>query len=196
MGVIPERDNQKLVKLNQLVTLVNIMAGKEKTEPEAQPEDGKKKSSGFMSQILMAVALGAASFATVYFLPREEPPMAVCEMQETVENTHKEFEPPSLDEIVFVELKPLLVSLGTSADGHHLKIGLTLEAREGHEYDIEHAEPKLRDAFTGYLRAVSVTQLEDPAAMVRLRAQLLRRAKVILGTDTVHGVLITDFLVR
>jgi flagellar FliL protein len=165
--------------------------------PEGTSEgDGKKKSSGFMTQLLLAVALGAAAFATVYFLPGSEPPVMTCEAEAPKEVVKKEPEPPSLEHVTFVALEPLMVSLGTSSEGRHLKIGLTLETSEGHEYDIEHAEPKLRDAFTGYLRAVSIDQLEDPAAMVRLRAQLLRRAKVILGKDTVQGVLITDFIVR
>ena len=175
------------------------MAGEDETDAAAEGGETEKKSGGFLGQLLMGFALGAASFATVYFLPADAPPpVAACETEQMIHAApvKTEPEPPSLANVVFVELEPLMVSLGHSAEGRHLRIGLTLETGEGQEADIAHAEPKLRDAFTSYLRAVNIEQLEDPAAMTRLRAQLLRRAKVILGHDTVHGVLITDFLVR
>ena len=171
-------------------------------DPEAAQtteESGKaaKKSGGLVGQLVTAVVAGAAAFGTVFFLPEETAAEApVCEMAAAAKKEEAVIEEPSLDEISFVELEPLLISLGQGANARHLKIGLTLETPYGYEEDIKYAQPKLRDAFTGYLRALEMEYLEDPSSMVRLRAQLLRRAEVVLGTETVHGVLITDFLVR
>jgi hypothetical protein len=47
-----------------------------------------------------------------------------------------------------------------------------------------------------YLRAVDVEQLADVSFLPQLRAQLLRRAKLVLGEDNVTGILVTDFLIR
>jgi len=49
---------------------------------------------------------------------------------------------------------------------------------------------------TGYLRALKPEQIRDAAYMAQMRAQLVRRARLILGTDAVFGILITDFLVQ
>ena len=48
----------------------------------------------------------------------------------------------------------------------------------------------------GYLRALRVEQIEDAAFMAQMRAQLLRRAQLILGAENIHSILITDFLVQ
>ncbi|WP_306252765.1 flagellar basal body-associated protein FliL [Parvularcula sp. IMCC14364] len=172
------------------------MAQENDVEPEAQDaEDKPKKSSGFIGQIILAVVMGGAAFGTVYFLPQEEPPVMECPSVFT-ERKEPEYKPPSLDKIKFVELEPLLVSLGSNPRSNTLKISLTLEADKEAGDKVLEAQPKLKDAFTAYLRAVEVAELEDPAMIVKLRAQLLRRAKVVLGPDAVHGVLITEFIVR
>jgi len=83
----------------------------------------------------------------------------------------------------FVTLNPFTISL----DGGNslLKIGITLEVSEEAAYDIDPNDPQLRDAFTGYLRALKPEQIRDAAYMAQMRAQLVRRARLILGTDAV-----------
>ena len=170
------------------------------------PEDGPKKKSGLIGQVILAVLLGAVAFGTVYMLPQPEIPAPVeCSNdghgEDHDDEKHAEvgdavIDPPELVDISFVALDPLLVSLGKNPATNHLKIGITLEAAAGKAGDINYAQPKLRDAFTAYLRAIEVAELEDPASIVKLRSQLLRRAEVVLGEDVVYGVLITEFIVR
>ena len=52
----------------------------------------------------------------------------------------------------------------------------------------------MRDVLNTYLRAVEITDLEDPAAMTRLRAQMVRRVRMVTPPDTVRDVLILDFI--
>ncbi len=158
-------------------------------------DEKPKKSSGLIGQIVLATVLGTVAFGTVFLLPEPAVEMPVCPSV-VMQTKEPEIETPSIDEISFVELDPLLVSLGKDLQGSHLKIGITLEAGLGYDGDVTKAQPKLRDAFTAYLRAVDISELEDPAAIIRLRSQLLRRAEVVLGPEVVHGVLITDFIVR
>jgi len=172
------------------------MAKKKSKKPEPNSDDGKanEKSSGQMiSKLLMLIVLGTASFGTVFMLPSNAAPELHEEMT-TKADVHID-EPLALTkETGFLPLSPLTISLQDNA--RILKIGITLETTKGEEDYIDPNNPKVRDAFMGYLRALRVEQIEDAAFMAQMRSQLLRRAKLILGADVVQGILITDFLVR
>jgi len=47
-----------------------------------------------------------------------------------------------------------------------------------------------------YLRAIDPSDLEDPTALLRLRAQLLRRLQMVAGEDLVNDFLITEFILN
>lgn len=158
------------------------------------PEDGAApKKGGLFGKVALGVALGAASFGTVLFIPGGSVPET--SMIEAHAEAEAKAEPLDLEVgTSYVELTPFMISL----DGGNslLKIGITLEATEDASYDINPDDPQLRDTFTGYLRALKPDQIRDAAYMARLRSQLLHRARLAFGADSVHGVLITDFLVQ
>ncbi|NNC37683.1 MAG: flagellar basal body-associated FliL family protein [Acidimicrobiales bacterium] len=160
---------------------------------DTAPEPGKT-GPGFISQMAIAVALGAASFGTVYMLPNRAPaPVAeYAEAEHAPDPLEGVF--PSKDELIYVKLDDIALTLA-SLD-RMLKIGITLEAIDSEDLYIDPSDPVLRDAFTGYLRSLRTEQIEDVTFMVQLRKQLLRRAQLVIGTDAIQGVLITDFLVR
>ena len=167
-----------------------------KQKTDASAEDGseapKKGKGGLIGQLALMLALGGASFATVLFLPSNEMPPA----HGAADTADEEKADPEYDlnrETAFSALTPLTLTLQNGT--RLLKIGITLETA----YDadsIDPDDPKIKDAFTGYLRALKVDQVQDAAFMAQMRAQLLRRAQLIHGKDTVYSVLITDFLVR
>jgi flagellar FliL protein len=172
---------------------------KKKEKPKKAPdkegnENGKKKSgSGFIGQIVTMIALGAASFGTVFMLPDNMPAENTAFEKDTAHHNSE----PELQLTVptgYLELKPLTISLQENA--RILKIGITLEILAGEEDYIDPNDPKVRDAFMGYLRALRLEQIEDAAFMAQMRAQLLRRAQLILGAENIRAILITDFLVR
>ena len=47
-----------------------------------------------------------------------------------------------------------------------------------------------------YLRAVAPADLEDPGALIRLRAQILRRFQLVAGEARVRDFLITEFVLN
>ena len=49
--------------------------------------------------------------------------------------------------------------------------------------------PRILDVLNSYLRAVELADLEDPSAMVRLRAQMLRRVQIVTGEGRVRDLL-------
>lgn len=89
-----------------------------------------------------------------------------------------------------VAIAPILVSLGEP--DRVLKLGLALELTES---SLEPDTPRLRDAFTGYVRTIGPEAISDPNFHSQLKRQLLHRARMVHGVDTVSDVLITDFMI-
>ena len=56
--------------------------------------------------------------------------------------------------------------------------------------------PRIQDVLNSYLRAVEVRQLEDPSALLRLRAQMLRRVQIVTGEGRVRDLLILGICVE
>jgi len=167
-----------------------------KVKGEAPAEDGAepsgKSKGGLIGAILTPVLLGAASFGTVFSLPGPKTAPAAHS-----DETHKEvvetvsFKP---EEQGIIILNEFVISI--RSDRQVLRILLALETPKDNMENIDPNDLRLRDAFMSYLRAVEVEQLADVSFLPQLRAQLLRRAKLVLGEDNVTGILVTDFLIR
>lgn len=170
------------------------MARKSKKSPAPQGggESEPAKKGGFVGGLVTLIVLGAASFGSVYMLPppHHDPALNDASADHRAEEKKINF----TEEAGFLELAPLTISLEERS--RILRIGITLETRAGEEAYIDPNDPRIRDAFMGYLRALRLEQIEDAAFMAQMRSQLLRRAKLILGADNIRGILITDFLVR
>jgi flagellar FliL protein len=50
--------------------------------------------------------------------------------------------------------------------------------------------------LNGYLRAVETSDLENPAALVRLKAQMLRRIQIVTGEGRVRDLLVSEFVLN
>ena len=66
----------------------------------------------------------------------------------------------------------------------------------GSEETVTNLSPRILDVLNTYLRAVSEVELEDPASMNRIRAQMLRRVQVVAGEENVRDLLITEFVLN
>ena len=103
---------------------------------------------------------------------------------------------PVADGASFYALDPIAVSVGSGGDGRQLRMGVVLEVRAGALPEVEAAAPRLKDALLGYLRAVEPATLAEPTALLLLRAQMLRRARMIAGEAAVADLLVTDFVLN
>lgn len=101
-----------------------------------------------------------------------------------------------LPTVAFVELEPLIISLGSSGKSRHLRFRGSLEVVPGYEADVSHLLPRVIDVLNAYLRAVDITVLEDPAALIELRAQMLRRVQLVTGEGRVRDLLILEFVLN
>jgi flagellar protein FliL len=101
-----------------------------------------------------------------------------------------------LPDIAFVPVEPVVISLGGAAQGRHLRFTSQIEVERPYAADVTLLLPRILDILNSYLRAIEVADLEDPAALVRMRAQLLRRIQVVAGQGRVRDLLITEFVLN
>jgi len=154
----------------------------------------KNKKAGLLGKLILPVTLAITSFCTVYFLPRESAPMPTpTTEQHSVASVDEDVAPKHIA-TSFVPLESFTVSI--KGRTRILRLGITLEVPEVNMAEVDAHNPKLRDAFMGYLSVLDMAQVEDAAFLVGLRAQLTRRAKFVLGANNIQNVLITDFMVR
>ncbi|WP_323040755.1 flagellar basal body-associated FliL family protein [Gemmobacter sp.] len=102
----------------------------------------------------------------------------------------------ALPDVAFVPLDPLIVSLTGAGQNRHLRFAAQLEVEAPFKAEVEHLRPRVLDLLNGYLRALSPAELEEPAALIRLRAQMLRRIQIITGEGRVRDLLITEFVIN
>lgn len=102
----------------------------------------------------------------------------------------------SLGDAAFITLEPMVISL-TAASGHrHLRFGAALEVPKRHKAEVERLMPRILDVLNGYLRAVDPQEFSRPGALIRLRAQMLRRIQIVAGEGRVRDLLVTEFVLN
>lgn len=103
-------------------------------------------------------------------------------------------EGPAVPDVYFVGLSPLVISVPTATGRTHLRFAAQLQVAPGSEAAVAALEPRIVDVLNVYLRAVDIETLEDPTALNRLRAQMLRRVQIVTGPDQVSDLLIMEFV--
>lgn len=105
-------------------------------------------------------------------------------------------EPSSLSGIAFVPLDTMVVSLGPDSGSRHLRFTAQVEVTASAASDVTVLIPRILDVLNSYLRAIDTGSIEDPKAMARLRAQMLRRIQIVTGEGRVRDLLITEFVLN
>lgn len=159
------------------------MATAETTE-EAPPKKSKKP---LLIGLVLALLLGGAGFYVTWS-------GMILGGGESAE--HAEEEPSLLTGIAFVPLETMVVSLGPDAGSAHLRFTAQVEVAEAAAADVTLLVPRILDVLNSYLRAIDTASIEDPQAMARLRAQMLRRIQIVTGEGRVRDLLITEFVLN
>ena len=94
----------------------------------------------------------------------------------------------------FVPLEPMVISLQGAQK--YLKFTAQIEVDPVAQAEVTAVLPRIVDVLNGYLRAVETAELADPAALMRLRAQMLRRVQVVAGADKIRDLLIMEFVLN
>lgn len=162
-------------------------------QPDEAPPKKKSGLGGIVGIAGLAVAAAASSFGVSYFMAPAEAANTACE---TTAANGGHPPPIATANQVYVPLDEVLITIGSAPATRYLKMNLVIVTDKSGVHAIEDAKPVLMDAFNNYLRAVELTDFEDPAFYSIMRDQLSRRAELVLGSAVADGVLVTEFLLR
>ena len=158
---------------------------------EGEEDAPKKKSKKpLLIGLVLALLLGGGGFYAVYSGMILAPP------PEEVAATEHGAAVDSLPPIAFVPVDPLIISLGPRAGSRHLRFRAELEVNPEQQKDVEILMPRVLDVLNSYLRAVDLRDIEDPSALINLRAQMLRRIQLVTGEGRVRDLLIMEFVLN
>ena len=96
----------------------------------------------------------------------------------------------------FVPLEAITISLGSRSQSRHLRFSAQLEVSSNHAAEVQRLMPRIMDVLNIYLRALDPHELEEPAALLRLRAQMLRRVQIVTGPGFVNDLLVMEFVLN
>ncbi|WP_322867071.1 flagellar basal body-associated protein FliL [Aquicoccus sp. G2-2] len=171
------------------------MAKSEENAPEEESNPSKKRSKLplFIGLFLALVGAGAGFHAVASgLLFRPDSVAAKTTHDAPVPQAHA----ADMPDIAFVPVDPIIVSLGMAKAARHLRFRAQLEVPSKYQVDVETLLPRVVDVLNNYLRALELGDLTDPAALVRLRAQMLRRIQIVTGAGRVNDLLIMEFVLN
>lgn len=156
---------------------------------EATLEEPPKKRSKkpLLIGLVLALALGGGGFYATF---------SGLILGESEDQAEEEHVPGPLTGIAFVPLETIVISLGADSGSEHLRFTAQLEVTDTAAADVTTLVPRILDVVNSYLRAIDTASIEDPHAMARLRAQMLRRIQVVTGEGRVRDLLITEFVLN
>lgn len=162
------------------------MAETEDEEEQAPPKGGSKT---MIIGVLLAAIFGGGSFYATYsgLLLADDP--EASEKKEVIANDAE-------GGMSYVEMEPILVSLGTGNQRSFLKFRAQLEVRDPYVDEVRESLPKIVDILVSYLRAVRPEDIEDPAALPVIRSHMFHRISLITGLDRVNDLLIMEYIIN
>ena len=166
------------------------MAENAETPEETGEEPPTKRSK---LPLILGIVLACLGGAGGFFAVNMGLIGGTADEKEQVEVT-EEAEP--LPELAFVPMETLVINLPEDARARHLLFTAQLEVDPQYTSEVEALLPRVVDILNGYLRAVKLAELEDPTALIRLRAQMLRRVQVVVGDGRVRDILIMEFVLN
>ncbi|MGI3213105.1 flagellar basal body-associated FliL family protein [Roseovarius tibetensis] len=104
--------------------------------------------------------------------------------------------PANFADMAFVPVEPLVISLAENGRTRHLRFRAELEVQRAQQSEITRLMPRIVDVLNTYLRALTISDLEDRTALLRLRAQMLRRVQIVTGRDGINDLLIMEFVLN
>jgi flagellar FliL protein len=165
------------------------MATAEPLDPAAAVPSKKASKLGGLLSILLFCAGAAVSFLAVSFdlLPLGDGTAAVKPDQDT---------PPGRPDVAFVEIPALVITLPPGGRDDHLRFSGQIEVPAAYRKDVEFLMPRIQDVLNGYLRALSVQDIEGPGALFKIRLQMFRRIVMVVGLGKANGLLVTEFILN
>lgn len=164
------------------------MAATDVMDDEAPKKGGK---AGLVISLVLALVAGAGGFFAVSsgILP-------FAQTSAEGGSKEEEIDLKPIAKTQFVALDPLIVTIRASSKYRLLRFSGQLEVAPNYLQDIEQLKPRIVDVMNTYLNALDASHFEDPIAMIKLRAQLLRRVQIVTGEGRVQDLLIMEFVLQ
>lgn len=105
-------------------------------------------------------------------------------------------EAQALPDIAFVPVDPVIVSLPGSTGTRQVRFTAQIEVESVHAAEVAMLMPRILDVLNGYLRAIEPARFDEPGALLRIRAQLLRRIQIVTGEGRARDLLVTEFVIQ
>jgi flagellar protein FliL len=147
----------------------------------------KRSKKPLLVGLVLALVLGGGGFYATY---------SGMILGHSAEEHPAEGTPGPLQGIAFVPLDTMVVSLGPTSGSAHLRFTAQVEVVDTAAADVTLLTPRILDVLNSYLRAIDTRSIEDPSAMGKLRAQMLRRIQIVTGEGRVRDLLITEFVLN
>lgn len=163
----------------------------------AEPAPAKASKMPMMIGIFLALLGGGGGFFAVYsglILGSESPALTIEAPVAEPGLAVPQIAVPG--DISFVPVDPMTISLGPGSTARHLIFRAELEVASAQESTVRKVMPRIVDVLNSYLRAVEPADLADPAVLVRLRGQMLRRVQIVTGPGAVRDLLIMEFVLN
>lgn len=97
---------------------------------------------------------------------------------------------------VYVDVRPVTVTLRREAGATLARAQISLKVPQRDAQRISQLEPEIIDRLFDFFNTVDESDLEGSAGMYRVRAEIMRRIKLLDGGENVQDVLFTEFLVQ
>lgn len=94
----------------------------------------------------------------------------------------------------FVPIDPITINLGARGQARHLRFVAQLDVPTAQLAEVTRQMPRIVDVLNTYLRALDLPDLEEPAALGRIRGQMLRRVRMVVGAERVNDLLVMEFV--
>lgn len=147
------------------------------------------KSNSKVKIILFAVSLFLASAVGGFFLMYSDTVFSSSDQDLDIETTNASKQ-------VYVALPDTVVALPNAGDWKQLRLRAELEVPSMYETEVRNAMPRIMDILNDYLRILTIDQLADSLALVRIRLHMLHRAKIVVGEEKIKDIFITEFVLN
>ena len=158
---------------------------------DIEDTNGKKGSKlALILSLILALLGGGGGFFAIYS------GMIFAPHTESTDSVEPEKGPEPLADVGFVRIEPILISFPQEGVSRHLRFSAHLEVPSEYLNEVERVLPRVVDVLNGYLRALEPQDFEHPAALIKLRAQMLRRVQIVTGPGRVRDLLVAEFVLN
>lgn len=167
---------------------------------EASADKPKKKSKAMLFGLIGALLLGGGAFFGVYSgmipLPGGGGEADADAGHGAQAGADHGYDGGPIQPAAYVPVQPMVISLGPQARSKHLRMTVQIEVVPEAEQQVTSLLPRVTDVLNTFLRAVDERDFEVPRAMMRLRAQMLRRVQLVTPEGAVRDILIQEFVLN